>query len=133
MSTEHPFIHTYPIQNVVDASKVDSIINFVRDAMGVGIESRPSVWMVGHDHMQHAAQRVFHYKTDHQVMGWFSRNHPDKVFISDRLKIRNVRHAAVLAHEVTHFFQCCTNDDREMDLLEQDADRCMNDYLRHHG
>ena len=134
MTKEHPFMHAYPIENgnTLDAKIVNSVIDFVKGSMASNTDARPKVWVVGHEHMQREAQKVPHYKTGNRVIGWFSRNHPDKVFISDRMKIRNLAHAAVLAHEVSHFYQHQAGDDRDMDDLEKDANHHMMNYLNFH-
>lgn len=131
---EHPFMHAYPIErgNTLDAKAVDSVIDFVRQSTGTTSTVRPKVWVVGHEHMQREAQRVPHYKTGHEVIGWFSPNYPDKVFISDHMKIREPRHAAILAHEVTHFYQNQAGDQRDIDSLEADADHHMRRYFDQH-
>lgn len=135
MSKEHPFMHAYPIENgnTLDAKAVDSVIDFVRQSTRTTSAARPKVWVVGHEHMQREARKVPHYKTGHEVIGWFSPEHPDKVFISDQMKVREPRHAAILAHEVTHFYQHQANDQRDMNSMEADADHHMRKYFDQYG
>lgn len=129
--SDHPFRYAYPISkgNLVDASQVVKIIDFVFSDMEVYCDP-PEVWIVGHDHMQEAAKRVPHYREDGVVYGWFTPKYPDKVFISDRMKIRDKKFGAVLAHEIVHYVQNQKNDNREMNDLEQEADEVMMRYFK---
>ena len=130
MTREHPFLHAYPIEkgNSLDAKAVGSIDDFIRQSMGQTDSPRPKVWVVGHEHMQRAAKAVPHYQEDKSVIGWFSQSYPDKVFISDQMKVRKPEHAAVLAHELAHYYQHQAGDTRPMHDLEADADFHMASY-----
>lgn len=132
MTREHPFLHAYPIEkgNSLDAKMVSSVDDFVRNSMGKTDSERPKVWVVGHEHMQRAARAVPHYQENKAVIGWFSQSYPDKVFISDQMKVRKPEHAAILAHEIAHYYQHQVGDDRSMDDLEKDADTHMMKYYQ---
>ena len=93
-----------------------------------------------HEKMQWAAQRAQHYTViNGMILGWFSRQHGDTIFLSSQLNISRSKAAqAVLVHEMVHYLQnaAAENGEREdftaddVEALETEADDVMDRYIR---
>jgi hypothetical protein len=140
-STEYPFIYAYPMENTHDIAATKNAWNWTVRNYGESVGIRePSVWVVGHDHMQHAARRANHFtQLNGQVYGWYSQAYPNKVFISDRISpAKSKQMAAILVHEFTHYLQDNTakHDNikpfgqSHVAQLEAEADDMMHRYAR---
>lgn len=126
----HPFIYAYPIQDPRQKIEIKAVFDWVLSQYPGVTASLPDVWIVGHEHMQHAAQRVPHYSSvDGIVIGWYSQQY-QKLFLNDRLQITKRRdHTAVLVHEMVHYIQDVTGMQGTIDQLEKEADEVMLRFL----
>ncbi len=140
-ATEHPFIYAYPMENPNDIRAARTAWIWTVQHYGQPVPSiEPSVWIVSHEHMQHAARRANHFtQLNGQVYGWYSQSYPDKIFLSDRVSpSKSKGQAAILVHEFTHYLQDNTPkhdsikpfDQSHVNQLEAEADDMMNQYAR---
>lgn len=132
--SNHPFRFAYPADNNAERLAAEQVYHWVEQKFGFS-HDLPELWVVGHMHMQDAARSVEHFNSINGVVyGWFSDKFPDKVFISDRIKLaRNQSSRAVLAHEFTHYLQYHSgrylNSGASIQDLEAEADKMLSDYM----
>lgn len=138
-TTDHPFIYAYPMENANDIRAAHQAWNWTVQHYGdYSNIPEPSVWVVSHEHMQHAARRANHFtQLSGQVYGWYSQTYPDKIFLSDRVSPAKSKVAAsILVHEFTHYLQDNTTkhdsikpfDATHINQLEAEADGMMSAY-----
>lgn len=135
---EHPFKFAYRVENPHDAKAAKDVFAWATKQYGFSAPM-PEIWIVSHEHMQHAAQRANHHTViNGQVYGWYSHQYPTKIFLSDRISIsKNRKHAAILVHEIGHYLQDMTERHAKMkpfkptdvQFLEDDADELMALWL----
>lgn len=140
IESEHPFKYAYQVQNPNDKRAAADIFKWAVNQYGHSAPM-PEIWIVSHEHMQHAAQRASHHTViSGQVYGWYSLQYPNKIFLSDRISVsRNKKHAAILVHEIGHYLQDMTEkhaakkpfQPTDVDFLEKDADDLMALWLSH--
>lgn len=133
LEEEHPFRYAYKINNSVEQKQAEHVFEWVCKKLKL-TSTPPEFWVVGHDHMQDAAKKVSHFNSiNGHIFGWFSDRYPDKIFLSDRIKLASNKQAqAVLAHEVTHYLQyheMTHSGETTMQDLEDQADNIMGEYL----
>lgn len=134
----HPFKYAYPLSDPRDQKVISQIYQWTMSKFGA-TAPEPQIWIVGHEHMQHAAQRADHFTSLAGIVyGWYSQKYPDKIFINDSIKpSRNRKHAALLIHEMVHYLQDRSSkyDERkpfgpdDVQFLEDEADQIMNDFI----
>ncbi len=92
----------------------------------------PEFWIVGHGHMQDTAKHVECFnEINGQVFGWFKKDFPDRVFISDKVKMTNKNARAIIVHELIHYIQYHAESKLEsIDELEAEADLYMDQYIK---
>ena len=131
---DHPFRHAYKFDNAVEQKAAEGL--FVWACKHLKLKAAmPEFWLVGHSHMQDAANKVTHFNAiNGQVFGWFTDAYPEKVFISDRIKLANNKQArAVVVHELAHYlqFHChLATGATTMQDLENQADAVMMEYMK---
>lgn len=133
LEAEHPFRYAYKIDNEVENRVAHQLYSWVEAEMGIK-GAAPEFWIVGHSHMQDAAQKVTHFNSvNGHVFGWFTSKYPEKVFISDRIKLANSKQArGVVVHEIVHYMQFHHRDHNSpttMEYLEAEADKYMDRYM----
>ena len=134
-----PFGNVAPVTRPDDIAAISRVYSHVQQAMGIQAP-QPTVMVADHEKMQWAAQRAQHHTViNGMILGWFSNQHPDTIFISSRLGISRTKSAqAVLAHEMAHYLQnaAVENGEREVftaddvEALEAEADAIMARYLQ---
>ncbi len=131
---EHPMRYAYEVQNGNDIRVLAGIQKFVRSAMGAD-GPEPKIYVTSQEHMMEYAKRSPHYRTGNVVYGLFAQSHPDRVYVSDRVRLgSNVAHAAVLAHEIAHYYQYQRGDfqTKSVDEMESEADDILARYYHAH-
>lgn len=133
-----PFGNVVSITRPDDIATIKRLYSWVQQAVGIHAPP-PTVMVADHEKMQWAAQRAQHYtQINGMILGWFSTQHGDTIFISSQLNISRSKGAqAVLVHEMVHYLQnaavesgereAFTSDD--VDALEQEADEIMHRYV----
>lgn len=91
----------------------------------------PNIMFVNHEHMQRATSAANHQTyVVGQVYGWYSQLHR-KVFVSDQIRPgRSIKEAAIVVHELVHYFQDMKKMDESIDVLENEADDYMNAFIK---
>lgn len=134
-----PFGGTVSITRPDDITAVKRLFAWVQQATGMNAPL-PTVVIADHEKMQWAAQRAQHHTViNGMILGWFSQQHSDTIFLSSQLNISRSKAAqAVLVHEMVHYLQNAAMDSGEreaataddVDALEAEADDIMNRYIR---
>lgn len=129
----NPFGNTVSVTRPDDIATINRVYSWVQQACG-STAPAPTVMIADHEKMQWAAQRAQHHTViNGLVLGWFSQQHPDTIFLSSRLGIsRNKSAQAVLVHELVHYLQHTKGSSlgaEDVNDLEAEADEIMYRYL----
>lgn len=115
---DKPQVYHYPFEH----PKKENIVKAVCNRFNVFVY--PEVFVINHEHLQ----RTVNQKTI--VYGWYSHKYPHKVFISDRIRLNNVRQKEVLAHEIVHYCQYMIQSKYGIDQLEFEADSIAKEVVQ---
>lgn len=122
------FHYSYHIHDKTELGSVAQLYKWATDHYVMNILlPLPDVSVMNHEHLQSYCNSRSSRNINGQVYAVCLKD--SRIILSDRLKLSNSKHRAVLVHEFIHYFQLSSGRKFDVELLEHEANRYENLYL----